>query len=105
MSARAPAAVSEPIPIASRRVRRRPVHIEVAKAELVESFMDVTTLAGDAIVLNGAALDQVLRRLPTGPVKHELSKTLHELYAVLRRLKTEALMASNRYETADERPE
>lgn len=65
------ATATAPIPIERAPSRRRPVVIEITKAELVGDLMNAQARATTAIDANGFALEQVLR-LPAGPWRSEL---------------------------------
>jgi len=86
------------------RSRRRPVHIEVAKNELVGTCMDLNTLATEAIYANGAAIEIALKALPPSPERFAIQRALLDAHASLKRLVLEARAASARYESAPPTP-
>lgn len=76
---------------------RRPVHVEVPRAELVGRLMDFQTLAEEAIDANGASLQTVLR-LPAGPWRDEMSVAHHATHDRLVALLMELRLSSGRYD-------
>lgn len=78
--------------------KRRPVHIEVNRHELVGMCMDFETLATEAIAANGYALQTVLGLLP-GAIRSEAQRGLIDTHERLTRLLNEARLAAGRYDT------
>ncbi len=76
---------------------RRPVRLEVDRAELVERFMEAQALAASAIDANGYALQQVLR-LPAGPWRSDLQRAHHEAHDRLVALISELRMAVGHFD-------
>lgn len=85
------------VPIESAPSRRRPVHISVPRHELVGRVMDQIALAEEAVVANGASLEQVLR-LPAGPWRQELQIAHHATHDALVALLVELRMSAGRYD-------
>ena len=76
---------------------RRPVRIEVSRSEVVGEFMDLETLASEAIAANGYSLQTVMR-LPVGPWRTEMQTAHIDTHDRLTRLLNAARLAAGRYD-------
>ena len=77
--------------------KRRPVRIEISQADVVGEFMDLETLASEAIAANGYSLQTVLR-LPPGTWRTEMQAAHIDTHDRLTRLLNAARLAAGRYD-------
>jgi hypothetical protein len=96
------AARANVVSLEEARSRARPVHVEVQKSELVETFMDLDTLGTEAIDALYDAIQVAQDRLPRSPERVALQGALGDTYRKLKALVITARAGSARYES--ERP-